>query len=307
MQTYHPLVLTRGVKALFMSAYAATKRLGLRELLATTVKSDGASESYAWIGPPPQLEELDGSDEIIFEPMQDGSYSLANLKFAKGIAVSRDQLDDDQLGAVRMRIMQLADVAAHHPDALMTTAIINGTSGTLGLGYDGVAFFSDSHPARGSSGVQDNLLAGSGITAATINDDLNTAVATLSGFLNENAEPYHSMLTDYVIVAPPRLRGPIQTALGAGIIANTSNVSLTGIGFQVVINPRLVDTTDWYLFHVGGAVKPFVFQDRRALEFDALERESDTGFIREQYLYKASARYNVGYANWQNAVKVVNA
>jgi phage major head subunit gpT-like protein len=44
-----------------------------------------------------------------------------------------------------------------------------------------------------------------------------------------------------------------------------------------------------------------IFQSRVPVEFAALEGESESGFMRDQYFYGVRARYNVGYGLWQSA------
>jgi phage major head subunit gpT-like protein len=40
---------------------------------------------------------------------------------------------------------------------------------------------------------------------------------------------------------------------------------------------------------------------RKAFEFEALERNSENGFLRDQYLYGIRARYNAGFGDWRCA------
>ncbi|MCH7839937.1 MAG: Mu-like prophage major head subunit gpT family protein [Planctomycetes bacterium] len=72
---------------------------------------------------------------------------------------------------------------------------------------------------------------------------------------------------------------------------------------QVLSFGWLTDASKWYLLKTDGVVRPFIFQDREPVEFNALEGDSDEGFKREKYLYGARARYALSYGLWQFAVR----
>ena len=61
-------------------------------------------------------------------------------------------------------------------------------------------------------------------------------------------------------------------------------------------------STAWYLLDTGRAVKPFVFQSRRSLQFVSLDGLKDTNvFMQKKFVYGVDARYNAGYGLWQLA------
>lgn len=61
----------------------------------------------------------------------------------------------------------------------------------------------------------------------------------------------------------------------------------------------------WYLLDCGSEMKPFIFQERTAPEFDTLESPqiASTVFIKDQYLYGIRYRCNAGYGFWQKALR----
>lgn len=78
---------------------------------------------------------------------------------------------------------------------------------------------------------------------------------------------------------------------GTGVAVNTSN-NLGGAG------------TPWYLLDVSRALKPIIYQERRAPELQALTDISDEGvFMSNAYRFGASIRSNVGFGFWQMAVR----
>jgi phage major head subunit gpT-like protein len=70
---------------------------------------------------------------------------------------------------------------------------------------------------------------------------------------------------------------------------------------DLLVSPYLMDTNDWFVLSTRSLVKPVIFQSRVPVEFSALEGESESGFMRDQYIYGVRARYNVGYGPWQTA------
>jgi phage major head subunit gpT-like protein len=60
--------------------------------------------------------------------------------------------------------------------------------------------------------------------------------------------------------------------------------------------------TAWYLFDISKAVKPIILQKRQDYRFVALNQDTDdNAFWRDEYIYGADARLNVGYALWRLA------
>ena len=300
MQLYTPTALEKGVRAEFLTALNGAGP-SLVDKFATVISSNSNNEKYGWLGESPQMTEL--VDELTISSLSDTSYSLTNSVWASGINVKRSDLADEQFGGIAMRIRQMAVKAARHPSKLIIDALVDGTTNT---GHDGSAFFSNSHTARGSSGVSDNLLSGAGTSTANVQSDLQEAVQALLSYKDEAGDPFSEELTSVGIIAPPNLMQPIREATQAPIISNTSNVGYSGINFEVHFSGRLSDTDDWYVLNLSNPLRPLIFQDREPLELVALEGESDAGFMREVYTYKARARYAVGYSHFALACKVVN-
>lgn len=305
-------LLSQGVKANFIRALNGMDGKDLVSRLCTVAPSSARDETYGWLGQPPVMEEAgsstaSGSATVPVKALSEGSYTITNKKFWASIAVDRDDWADDQARGLPLRVQQLAQVALAHRNKLVTSMLTGGTSN---LCYDGTAFFGNSHPARkDEGGTQDNLLAGTGTSTAQISTDFNTAISTMLGFIAENGEPFHASGTSrFAVVAPPALMKPMKEALGASIISNTSNVQFDGLSVDVIFEPRLAatDANDWYLLHVGGGLRPLIFQDREPLTLEDT-RDGDAAVLQEQYIFKARARYNVGYGFWQDACKVVNS
>jgi len=76
----------------------------------------------------------------------------------------------------------------------------------------------------------------------------------------------------------------------AGAVQSQSNYDSTGGG------------STWYLLDTSRALKPLIFQNRKALNFVSLTAETDENvFSRAEYVYGADCRRNVGFGFWQMA------
>lgn len=295
------VTLEKGLRAEFLRAFAAAETMVPK--LATIVDSSASDEKYAWLGEVPAVSEF--LDERQIKGFTDTSYTITNKTWEATIAVKRSEIEDDQTGGITTRINDLATRARQHTDELLFSAL---TTGTTDLGYDGVSFFNDAHPARTpDASAQDNSLGGTGTTTAAFQTDFRSAVAALKKFTDERGKPFWPMIrpSDLMVVVPPDLEYSAKEALNATIVSNTSNV-LVGAAGDVLVSPWLTATNDWYLLYTGGPVRPLIFQDRMGVEFKALEGETESGFLRETYLYGTRSRYNVGYGLWQAAVKTTN-
>ncbi|AGG89923.1 Mu-like prophage major head subunit gpT family protein [Rhodanobacter denitrificans] len=75
-----------------------------------------------------------------------------------------------------------------------------------------------------------------------------------------------------------------------GAVASQSNYDSAGGG------------STWYLLDTSRALRPLIFQNRKAPNFVSLTAETDENvFSRAEYLYGVDCRRNVGYGFWQMA------
>jgi phage major head subunit gpT-like protein len=86
------------------------------------------------------------------------SYSITARKFERTIEVDRVDIETDNLGLYTPRFRMLGEVARLWPDQQVWRKVIEN-----GTGYDGVSFFSDSHPEGGDVAANQDM-GGSGPT-----------------------------------------------------------------------------------------------------------------------------------------------
>ncbi len=293
-------LLTKGLRSEFFNRLENTPAHFTE--LATRIVSNSDSETYRWLGTVPRMREW-GTGRLA-KGLRTESYSVENLKYESTLAVDRDEIADDQTGQIRVRIGELAQRAATHKDYLIAQLLNSGASAGF-TSYDGATFFSNAH-VSGQSGSQDNdvtsaALAPGDPTTAEFKTALRQAIATMMTFADDQGEPLPIGAGGFVCVVPPTMFFSALEAINATVVDNTTNV-LSGAA-KVVAMPWLTDASAWYLLKTDGVVRPFIFQDREPVEFNALAEDSEESFKREKLLFGVRARYRIAYGYWQYAVR----
>ena len=270
---------------------------------ATLVNSTKDGEKYRWLGSVPPMQEWGTGREA--KPLYKESFDVLAMKYALTLEVDRDEIADDQTGQIMMRVREMAQRAAQHKDSLIATLLANGDQAGF-LAYDGKVYFATDHES-GESGVQSNKLTPAAVdpaapTVAEFKTALGSGIEALLELKDDSGEPAASSASGLVAVVPPGMFVTSMEALGATLISSTTNV-LAGAA-KLVAFPRLTDASKWFVLKTDVAIRPFIFQDREPIEFTALEQQSETGFLREVFLYGVRARYRIAYGAWQHALQL---
>lgn len=293
-------LLEPGLRSEFFKRFAETQ--SVYEALATRIGSNKDKETFKFLGSVPAMRAWGTGRKSI--GLRTETYDVANEKYESTIEVDRDELEDDQTSQIRLRIQEMASRAALHKDYLIAQLIINGDQSGYNS-YDGVPFFDDAH-SSGDSGSQDNKLTSGAVatsapTVAEFKTAMAGAIAAMLAFKDDVGQPMSMGASGLVAVVPPSMYVTALEALSATVISSTSNV-LQGAA-RVLAFPWLTTATKWYLLKTDGHIRPFVFIDRSPAEFKALEENSESGFMREKFLYGVRARYAMTYGYWQYAVQ----
>lgn len=265
--------------------------------LAQRAPSTGKYETYAWLDDVPIVREWLGEKKA--RELADHSYQILNREWEASINVRRTDLRDDKVGAYEMRVRDLPVRMAQHHRKMISDLYINGLTG---LAFDGVAFFSN------VSGVRtfDNLLGGSGLdTVAHFLTDFDAVKQAMAAFADSEGEPM-GIVPDVVVVPTAGWR-IATTALGSPADASGSNAGainpFQSMRVQVIEDPRLTDTNNWYAFCTKGLLKPFIFQER-----EAVRAQLDDTLVKRRNVYQYSAEWdgNAGYGLPQLGVYMVN-
>jgi len=270
--------------------------------VALRVPSDTDTESYNWFGTVPVMAE----GQVKLGGLEKYNFSIRNKTFQAGLEVKRETIEDDKVGMLAPRLAQLGPEAARHPGQLIFNLFEDNPTA-----YDGKALFANDH-VIGNSGTIDNIIAGSGVTAAALQTDLATARAAMLAWKDDQGRIAGSRLN--TIVCSPTLFPIWWAALnpgaanGAAPVMPNSNGKFTAAGYTVIENPFLTDATDWYGLAISAAARPFVFQDRLAPKLEGITNpETESGILLNRFIYTVRARYNVGAGDFATAIKVTNS
>jgi len=291
---------TTALKGNFFKALVAARPLW-REL-ATAVKSTGPAESYRWLGTVPQMRPW-GSGRLA-KGLRSESYNVENQKYEATIEVDRDEMADDQLQQIQVRVRELGRRAVTHPDKLLADLIDNGGDAAYKC-YDGVPFFSAVHPTGDGSTQSNALTFDAANVAAPTADEFaaayKAAATSLLAFKDDQGEPMNGEVGKLVVLVPANLWYLAREVLSSQIRSSTTN-TLDGEA-RVVVFPRLTNSDRWYLVRTDVEVKSFIFQDREPVELTYLAGKSEELFKREKYLYGVRARYAMAYGYWQYCIR----
>lgn len=292
--------LERGLRAEFVKAYAVAEDAKEIMPMIMETQSTGRDEEYGWLGESPSMSEW--VDERRVKALNDFDYKLKNKDYEATMGVKRNDLEDDRLGAVKLRIADLAVKAkSTHPRKLFFDALI---AGTTELCYDGLPFFSASH-TEGDSGTQSNLISGTGVSLAQLDADIDTVRAAMKGYKNDIGEPLDESEIEITIVCPLALESKFEKL---NIMEKLDENTNTKKGkLKIVSSGRLTDANDWYLANTKAGLKPFIRQIRQPVQFQSLQNDSEAGFMRKVFHYGVDSREVFGYGLWQKMVKVTNA
>lgn len=277
-----------GYSAAFNNAYQETKVNYTQ--IAMTVPSSTRETTYAWMGQIPNMREWIGSREI--QSLMTHDYTIKNKNYELTTKIPVNDIEDDLYGVYAPLMSEMGLSAKKHPDAL--------TFDLLGKGfqeksYDGVAYFSDSHPmGMDRKKVQSNK--GTEKLSAASYAKARQAMMTVKG---EHGRTLN-IVPDLLVVAPQN-EAIARELLFADLIAGSSNVNKNTCDLLVV--PELTDyASQWYLFCTKRYIKPFVYQEREKPKLTCKNKESDDNvFFDDEVIYGIKARYNVGFGLWQLA------
>lgn len=277
---------------------------------ARLFESNQESETYKWLGMAPQMREWVGGRQP--RGFRENGITIANKRYEATLEVSLDEIRRDKTGQVMARVQELAERTNAHWASLLSALLIAGESTAC---YDGQFFFDTDH-SEGDSGSQSNditndITTTTAPTAAEMQTSILLATQAILGFKDDTGEPMNENAREFSVMIPVPYLNACATALGATIIAQTSNSimalgSLGGFTYRMAVNPRLTWTTKFALFRTDGPVSALIRQEEEGVTIDALAEGSEEEFKNDRHLYGVKARRNVGYGYWQKACLVTH-
>jgi phage major head subunit gpT-like protein len=267
---------------LYNTDYEAALANAWWDKLATLKTVEGSTNIYQFLLSSFDLAPLDDG-QMVYSNMLTQSFSATNADRGGGLKLKRNQIEDDEFGFAAEWAGQAGAAMALAPQYLLTPTVVNGAATVNGLiiggttqnGYDGVPFFSASHPVNPfntAMGTYANLYAGSSY-ALTITS-YAAAEAKLRGLVMPNGRN-RNLKAKYLVV-PSTLRKVALEITGAAFVSSTaqggstSNVFLSD-GVEVIVANELdIEPDAWYLVaDTGSGIGPFIYQLRKAFEMNS--------------------------------------
>lgn len=284
--------LQTSFSTIFKRGYRDTPTFWAR--LATRVPSTTKINTYGWMKRLLAMREWVGPR--VAQSLGGFSYLLENKDYEATLAVDRNDIEDDQLGFFDARVQELARVGARLPDQLILEALQNGETN---LGFDGVAFFSTAHPLD-PAGNQSNL-----ITQLFTPAGWAFARATMQSYTGEDGRPLGA--NPNLVVIPPEYEFMAKHIFNAEYAPGGGSNVQRGEAQYLVI-PELAGTTDWYVLDTSAPIKPFIFQDRKAVQLVSKTAVTDDNvFMLREFLWGLDGRGAAGYGPWWLAIKSTGA
>lgn len=312
-----------GLEDRFWAAYGVAEQF--YEKVCTTVPSSTEQNIYGWIGKIDKMREWVGA-RVTHSPAAQ-TYTLINQSYELTETIDKFKLADDQFGIYAPMATELGWQAKKWPDYQLRDLWQNtGTQiGARQKGLDTLTHWNAAHPVDfydASKGTYCNDFRSGGvvINGVTVGGALTPqGYATLRQEImsrkGEDGEPL-GLIPDLLVV-PPQLEGAGKMILEADYFAPQlyANVGLgTNVGAQqniqkgsakLLVIPELAAApTTWMLLCTNRAVKPFVFQQRQAVNFVYRINEQDpVVFDKHQYIFGTDARGALGWSHaWLSAI-----
>jgi phage major head subunit gpT-like protein len=284
--------LLPGFSSLYQSGFSATPTFWNK--LAMLVPSNHMVETYGWMDMVKPMREWIGSRVI--ESMSSSVYTLTNREFEKTVGVFRPHIETDSLGIYNPRFQMLGNVAAKWPDQLLKDKIQNGTTNTT---FDGLSFFNTAHTLN-PAGTQSNNFTTTALTAANF-DVVRAAMMSYKGVDGESLGVNPTLLA-----VPPQLGKAARDIVAVSNLSGGATNSQQGLATVLELPELSNQATTWYLLDTSMPVKPFVFQQRIAPQFDYMDSPtSDSVFHRNEFLYGVRSSGEVGYGLWFLAARAI--
>ncbi len=278
--------LNRSVNTMFSKGLADGKEKAKYKRICTEVPSTSKEETYAWLGKFPKMREWLG--ERIIQNLMSYSYIIKNKKWEDTIGVSRDDIEDDNIGMYGPMFKMLGVSAEEHYDDLAFEILMKGFEKRC---YDGQYFFDTDH-RDGEGPIQSNR------GSAPLNPDSYQAARVKIMNLQDEQKRSLNLVPDLLIVAPDN-EATGRKILEADQIDGTSN-TLKNTAELLVVPALSTKPKAWYLACTKYPLLPLILQIRRKAEFRSYFNPNDYHcFMNDEFLFGADSRDNVGYGLWQ--------
>lgn len=280
------------LKTTYNNAFTAAPAIW--DKIAMRVPSTSGQNDYAWLSKFPKMRKWIGEKQV--KALEAFQYVLVNDDFEATIEVDRNDIEDDNLGIYAPQAQMAGESAKQMPDEGVIE-IVNG--GFTKACYDGQYFFDTDHPVAGASVSNKGTKKLSFATLAAAQASFGAARTAMKKFKDDEGRPLN--ITPNVLLVPPALEDTAN-ALNTNDRLEDGKPNPYKGTVTVLTDARLTSDDAWFLLDTTKAVKPFVYQDRKAPVFvEQTDQQSDDVFNRKKFKFGVEARAAFGYGFWQTA------
>ena len=230
----------------------------------------------------------------------------------KDIERASEASNISMLNPYKLRVSEMPKIAKDQPYELAFDMLEAGDANTYGTCFDGQNLFDTTHDYGTSAGSQNNIVTGTGVTAATIHADILSVRARFASFYylqggtgNAKKRKLNKSKAKLMVVAPTELEGVLFDLQNKDVLATGETNSLKGT-FDYTTRP-FTDTSDWYAVLIDESIfKPFLLQIEKPAELDMPTVNDEIYRERKIFTYGVYARHNVAYGAWWKAIQVTN-
>ena len=200
-----------------------------------------------------------------------------------------------------------------HPVELSFDMIEAGDASTYGTTFDGQNLYDTTHDYGTSAGTQNNIVTGTGVTAALIHADILSVLSRFQTFTYQQGgstatskrRKLNKSMEKLLIVAPNELFGVLKDLKTKDKLATGESNTVKG-SFEFTTLP-FTDGGDWYMVITDDPVfKPFLYQIEKTPELDFPTTQDEQAREQKLFTWGAYGRYNVAYGAWWTTIMVTN-
>ena len=296
---------SRAIRGEFYKRLEETQQRTWSPLITSEFRSDQEIEIYKFLGVVAALEEV--KSDYKKTTLRASGLQVLNKKWGRILEIDEDDMRRDKTDQIMVRVRNLAGRAAQVP-AQQISRLIN----TNGNAWDGVAFFhASAHVNPQGTAIANAISYNAASTTALTGDEGVAAtlkgIQQILGFVDDVDEPANEFAEAFMVMCPTNLFDGLSAAIKNDFINNGVSNTLRTSGFNITLrnNPRLTDTSKFFVFRADADVKAFIWQDEVDPTFD--ERtpgNSDAGFEKDKYMFKAKRIGNAAYGRFDQAVQI---
>lgn len=313
------------VQTFIVDAWTRVERNLVWDKFMEVRPSSTLRELYFWLVETAKIYPENQGGNKRYDDMAATFFEIDNANSGVGLQLTKNEIEDNMMASPNLRGMPSLDYAANWSkqvggagaywpqDLLFNTLFANGLTAN---GYDGVPFFSASHPVNPISGnpgglTYSNLIASKPLATATpspgtaaadlifaAGQNLTSVIASMRGYVQPNGK--RRMLRPKYLIHDPSNLYMVGQLLDSKFW-NANDNPFTKFGIEPVCVDELSGSPGvWYLTAelIEGEGGPFIFQDRDPYRLTSYSSDSQVELNRrKQYEWLYDGRNAGAYGH----------